>query len=43
MSSPGVFLSYNGEDAAMARLYAEAFAVAGLDVWWAATLRSGED
>ncbi len=43
MSSPDVFLSYNREDAAIARLYAEAFAGAGLDVWWDATLRSGED
>ena len=37
-----IFLSYNREDAATARLYADAFAGEGLSVWWDATLRSGE-
>jgi adenylate cyclase len=39
---PDVFLSYNREDQAVARRFAEAFAAEGLDVWWDATLRSGE-
>lgn len=37
-----IFLSYNREDQATARLFAEAFQRAGLDVWWDVTLRSGE-
>jgi TolB-like protein/TolA-binding protein len=37
-----IFLSYNREDAAVARRYAEAFAREGLDVWWDSALRSGE-
>ena len=37
-----IFLSYNREDQAVARLYAEAFAAEGFDVWWDVTLRSGE-
>ncbi|MFM5886035.1 MAG: TIR domain-containing protein [Novosphingobium sp.] len=43
MSGPDLFISYNREDAAFARLYADAFTAAGLKVWWDATLRSGED
>ena len=43
MASPDIFISYNREDAAVARLYADAFTAAGLEVWWDATLRSGED
>ena len=43
MSSPDIFISYNREDAAIARIYADSLAGAGLTVWWDATLRSGED
>ncbi len=39
---PDIFLSYNREDQAVARRFAEAFERAGLNVWWDATLRSGE-
>lgn len=39
---PDIFLSYNREDQAVARRFAEAFAAAGFDVWWDATLKSGE-
>jgi TolB-like protein len=39
---PDIFLSYNREDQATARRFAEAFAAEGLEVWWDATLRSGE-
>ena len=37
-----IFLSYNREDAATARRYADAFAREGLDVWWDTALKSGE-
>jgi TolB-like protein len=37
-----IFLSYNREDAATAKLYADAFAAEGLGVWWDTALRSGE-
>lgn len=37
-----IFLSYNRDDQATARLFAEGFQRAGLDVWWDVTLRSGE-
>lgn len=37
-----IFLSYNREDQAVARRFAEAFERAGLAVWWDVTLRSGE-
>lgn len=43
MSGPDVFISYNREDAVIARIYADALTGAGLTVWWDATLRSGED
>jgi TolB-like protein len=39
---PDVFLSYNREDQAAARRFAEAFQAQGLDVWWDTTLRAGE-
>ena len=42
MTNPDIFLSYNREDAATARLYADAFAAEGLNVWWDTDLRSGE-
>jgi hypothetical protein len=42
MTTTDIFLSYNREDAAVARLYADAFAREGLSGWWDATLRSGE-
>jgi TolB-like protein/Tfp pilus assembly protein PilF len=37
-----IFLSYNREDQAVARQFAEAFQREGFSVWWDATLRSGE-
>ncbi len=39
---PDIFLSYNREDQAMARRFADAFEREGFTVWWDATLRSGE-
>jgi TolB-like protein len=39
---PDIFLSYNREDQATARRFAEAFQAEGLDVWWDTTLRAGE-
>ena len=39
---PDVFLSYNREDQAIARRFAEAFIAEGFDVWWDVTLRPGE-
>ena len=39
---PDIFLSYNREDQAVARRFAEAFEGAGFSVWWDVTLRSGE-
>jgi len=42
VTAPDIFLSYNREDAATARVFADAFAEAGLEVWWDAALRSGE-
>lgn len=39
---PDIFLSYSREDQAVARQYADAFHLAGLDVWWDTALRSGE-
>ncbi|CAN1572285.1 Tetratricopeptide repeat [Caulobacteraceae bacterium] len=39
---PDIFLSYNREDQAAARWFAEAFTAEGLDVWWDVTLKSGE-
>jgi TolB-like protein/Tfp pilus assembly protein PilF len=42
LSGPDIFISYNREDAAVAKLYADAFSDQSLDVWWDQTLRSGE-
>jgi hypothetical protein len=42
MCPPLTSSSHNREDAAVAKLFAEAFAKEGLVVWWDATLRSGE-
>ncbi len=39
---PDIFLSYNREDQATARRFAKAFGQQGFEVWWDATLRSGE-
>jgi TolB-like protein len=39
---PDVFLSYNREDLAEAKAYADALTAAGLEVWWDVTLHSGE-
>jgi TolB-like protein len=39
---PDIFLSYNREDADVAKRYAEAFKGEGFEVWWDAHLRSGE-
>ena len=39
---PDIFLSYNREDQATARRFAESFEAQGFSVWWDATLRSGE-
>jgi TolB-like protein len=37
-----IFLSYNREDQAAARRFADAFEAHGFSVWWDVTLRSGE-
>jgi TolB-like protein/Tfp pilus assembly protein PilF len=37
-----IFLSYNREDQATARRFADGFERAGFSVWWDATLRTGE-
>jgi TolB-like protein len=37
-----IFLSYNRQDQAIARAYAEGLVAAGFTVWWDATLRAGE-
>jgi TolB-like protein len=42
MTNPDIFLSYNREDAATAKRFADAFAAEGLNVWWDTALRSGE-
>ncbi len=42
MTAPDIFLSYNREDQAVAKRYADAFAAEGLNVWWDTALRSGE-
>ena len=42
MTTPDIFLSYNREDAAAAKRFADAFAREGLNVWWDTALRSGE-
>jgi TolB-like protein len=42
MTAPDVFLSYNREDAAVAKRFADALGGEGLNVWWDNALRSGE-
>jgi len=42
LDAPDIFLSYNREDAARAKHFADAFAAEGIDVWWDVALRSGE-
>jgi TolB-like protein len=42
LPGPDIFISYNREDAAVAKLFADAFAREGMEVWWDQTLRSGE-
>ena len=37
-----IFLSYNREDQACAKVFAEAFAAQGFKVWWDVGLRTGE-
>jgi TIR domain len=39
---PDIFLSYNRDDQAVARCFAEAFEAQGFGVWWDSTLRAGE-
>ena len=39
---PDIFLSYNREDQARAKLFAEALKAAGFEVWWDVGLRTGE-
>lgn len=42
MPDPDIFISYNREDAAVAQVFRDALAHEGFEVWWDATLRSGE-
>jgi TolB-like protein len=42
LPGPDIFLSYNREDSAVAKLFANEFVQEGLEVWWDQTLRSGE-
>jgi len=42
LAEPDIFLSYNREDAQVARRFADAFVADGFDVWWDQALRSGE-
>jgi TolB-like protein len=41
-AAPDIFLSYNREDQARAKLFAEAFEGQGFKVWWDVGLRTGE-
>jgi TolB-like protein len=41
-ATPDIFLSYNREDQARAKLFAEAFEAQGFKVWWDVGLRTGE-
>jgi TolB-like protein len=41
-TAPDIFLSYNREDQARAKLFAEAFDAQGFKVWWDVGLRTGE-
>lgn len=38
---PDIFLSYRRQDQAVARLYADAIALRGVDVWWDVGLQPG--
>jgi TolB-like protein len=40
--TPDVFLSYNRDDQAVAKRFAEAFDADGMSVWWDVTLRTGD-
>ncbi len=40
--APDIFLSYSREDAARAKLFAQALDAEGFEVWWDVHLRSGE-
>ena len=42
MSGPDIFISYCRQDRTSAKLFAEALAEEGFDVWWDAVMRSGE-
>ena len=42
MTNPDIFLSYNREDAATAKRFADAFTAEGLNVWWDTALRSSD-
>jgi TolB-like protein/Flp pilus assembly protein TadD len=42
LAGPDIFISYNREDVATARAFRDALAQQGYEVWWDATLRSGE-
>jgi len=42
LAGPDIFLSYNREDADIARRFAEGFEAQGFEVWWDQALRSGE-
>lgn len=42
MSAPDIFLSYNREDADVARCFADGLERQGFSVWWDQTLRSGQ-
>jgi len=39
---PDIFLCYNREDQARAKVFAEAFEAQGFNVWWDVGLRTGE-
>jgi TolB-like protein len=41
-TAPDIFLSYNREDQARAKLFAEGFEAQGFKVWWDVGLRTGE-
>src|SRR5262245_45199168 len=40
--APDIFLSYNREDQARAKMFAEAFEGQGFSVWWDVGLKTGE-
>lgn len=41
-TAPDIFLSYNREDQARAKLFAEAFERQGFKVWWDVGLKAGK-